>query len=156
MKLGGILTAVMVMAAPAAFGQAHGLGMAHGGAGVWHGGGGHMHGGPGRGHGGHDHFFHNHFHGHNAAWAWYYPPYWDDMGDQDTSDNESYAEAPTPDLSCGGWVAHGERYAWRPDACRSAPADPPQPALASNECSDWVWRADLHHSICKRGAYGTD
>ena len=34
-------------------------------------------------------------------------------------------------------------------------ADPPaRPAMAANECSDWIWRADLHRSVCKRQSAG--
>jgi hypothetical protein len=167
MKLGRILTTALLLAVPVAAGaqgrggmtMAHGgmVSMAHGGHGWGHSGGFH---GRGFGH----HGFHRHFDPEGVAWGWYYPyGGWSDCGDScgwgDDGDfgappqGPGYAEQPPPpEASCGGWIWHDSRYVWAPDACSyPPPADPPQAAAsASNECSDWVWRAALHHSICKR------
>ncbi len=191
MRLSGVLTTVLLLAAPVAAGaQGHGgmagghggavaVAAAHGGpgwghAGAWHGAGFHGpdfgHGfGPGFGHGfDHDHFFHGRFHDHGFVWGWY--PYWGwpdcgadgdscNWGDESDpgapSDDYGYTEGPPPpEASCGGWVRRGGRYAWAPNACSDPPpADPPRHEVASNECSDWVWRTDLHHSVCKRAAH---
>jgi len=126
------------------------------------------------GHGSHDHGFrdqggHNHFHDHGPWLGW--GPYWgwgwsdcgahgdacdwgEESGPGDPSDDYAYADGPTTDAACGAWVRRGAGYAWTRRICGGPPAaDPPaQAAVATNECSDWVWRADLHRSVCKRGS----
>lgn len=189
MKLGGILTAALLLAAPvAAVAQGHGGGMSGAGVAGGHAGtgqvsmdrGGAGHGGfRGHGFGGpghviHDHFFHDRFHDHGLFLGWSYP-FWgwpdcgaygdacdwgdesgpgassDDYGDTDTG----YVDGPPPNAACGTWLRHGAGYVWTRRVCGDPPAaDPPEhAAVATNECSDWVWRADLHRSVCRRSSH---
>jgi hypothetical protein len=141
--------------------------MVHGGA--WHGG---FRGHAGDGHGRfvHDHFFHDRFHDHGLFLGW--GPYWgwgwsdcaaygdacdwgDESGPGDASDDYGYTEGPPVNAACGTWLRHGAGYAWTRRVCGDPPAaDPPaNAAVASNECGDWVWRADLHRSVCKRSSH---
>jgi hypothetical protein len=160
MKLVGILTTVLLLAAPVAAGaQGHG-GVGAGHVGVVHTGF-HGHGVVGRG-GEFPGRFRN---GGLLLWGY---PYWgwdcaadaigcDWGGDPGASPTDVAYGGPARDPSCGAWVRRAGSYAWAPDACNDPPAaaDPPaRPAMAANECSDWVWRADLHHSVCKRQAAG--
>jgi hypothetical protein len=163
MKLVGILTTVLLLAAPVAAGaQGHGgMGAAH--VGIVHAGfHGHGHGAVGRGGD-----FRGGFRG-GGLLLWGYPYWgWDCAADSIGCDwggdagagpaDIAYGGGPAPgDPACGAWVRRAGAYAWAPDACNEPPAaaDPPRRALASNECSDWVWRADLHHSVCKQRAAG--
>jgi hypothetical protein len=201
MKLVGMLSTALLVAAPAmACAQAHG-GMAGGagrsgfsqastahGSASWGPGFGPASAGHGAGHGGrfhggrgsdrHDGGFHDRFHDHNHGvwlgwgpyWGWGWPDcgaYGDacDWGDESgpgaPSDDygftdAGYPETPSPDdAACGAWLRHGAGYAWTRRACGDPPAaDPPaHAAVAAKECGDWVWRADLHRSICKRPAH---
>lgn len=164
MKLAGVLAAALVLAAPvAATAQGHG-GAARAGVAAPAGpglatGGGHVGGfhGPGPGRGFRDRFL---------LWGW--PAWgWSDCGlygdncDWDATGQPGappagYADASmTGPAPCGAWISRAGGYAWAPDACRDPPAaadPPPHAAVASNECSDWVWRADLRRSICRRPA----
>ena len=158
MKLVGILTSVLLLAAPAAaVAQGHGgVGAAH--VGIVHPGF-HGHGGLAGRRGDFRGRFRN---GGLALWGY---PFWgwdcaadaigcDWGGDPARVPSDIAYGGPAPrDASCGAWVRRAGSYAWAPDACNDPPAaaDPPvRPAMASNECSDWVWRADLHHSVCRR------
>jgi hypothetical protein len=180
MKAGSVL-AILVLAAPAAAAaQGHGAGFG-GGFGLAVGGMGHSgvssgfgHGGshgPGRGdfrHDGfHEHGFdHHHFRDHAVAgWGWWGWPYWgwsdcgydaNGCGYQHASDDYGMTDPPAPP-PCGAWSERAGRYVWSTGPC--AAADDPPPARyaqsSANECSDWVWRADLHRSICKRPSRAT-
>jgi hypothetical protein len=166
MKLAGVLAGVLLLAVPAA---AAAQGHAGGGA-VAVG----SHGGPGAGlapGAGHLGGFHGpgpgsdrgfRFRDRFLVWGW---PYWgwSDCGlygdncDWDGPGEpgppaDGYADASmTGPPPCGAWVSRAGGYAWAPDACRESPAaaDPPHAALAAGECSDWVWRASLHRSVCR-------
>lgn len=162
MKLVGILATALLLAAPVAAGaQGHGGGLGAAHVGIVHAGP-HGHGGVGRGG-----QFHGRFRG-GGLLLWGYP-YWgwdcaadsigcDMSGDPGASPTDvAYASGAPRDPSCGAWVRRAGGYAWAPDACDEPPAaadPPPHPTMAANECSDWVWRADLHHSVCKRQAAG--
>ena len=161
MKLAGILTTVLLLAAPLAAGA-----QGHGGVGaarvsVVHTGF-HGHGVVGRG---------GEFRGrfrNGGLLLWGYPYWgWDCAADSIGCDWGGDPGGPAADIAyggpaprdpaCGAWVRRAGGYAWAPDACNDPPAaaDPPsRPAMAANECSDWVWRADLHRSVCKRQAAG--
>jgi len=200
MKLGVVLTTVLLMAAPVVVNaQAHGgagSGMAGGAghAGPGHGSMAHVaswgpgfgpssrrggigQGGGFHGHGGfdhHDHGLHDHDHDHFHGVEWGWGPYWGwgwsdcgaygdacdwggESGPGDASDDYGYTDGPTFNAACGAWLRHGAGYVWTRRACGGEPsaADPPShAAVASNECSDWVWRADLHRSVCKRATRG--
>jgi hypothetical protein len=161
MKLVGILTTALLLAAPVAAGA-----QGHGGGGAAHVGVGH----PGfHGHGGvvgRGGDFRGRFRNGGLLLGGY--PYWgwdcaadsigcDWGGDPGGPATDIAYGGPARDPSCGAWVRRAAGYAWAPDACNDPPsaADPPsRPAMAANECSDWVWRADLHHSVCKRPAAG--
>ncbi len=171
MKLAGVLTTVLLLGLPlAAAAQGHGGAArvavaAHGGPGMGHGMGhaGGFHGpGPGHGFGFRDRF-HDRFHDGLLVGGWPYWGWsgcglnvddcdWDSQGDDPGAPPAGYADASMTGPPCGGWVSRAGGYAWAPDACRDPPAaaDPPHAAIASNECSDWVWRASLHHSVCRR------
>jgi hypothetical protein len=193
MKLLGMLSAGLLLAAPvAAVAQGHGgmgggmaggaghggvtqVSMVRGGAsfGPGHGparGGFHGHGFDGHDHGFHDHGFHDHFHNHGLLLGW--GPYWgwgwpdcsaygdacswgDESSADDPSDDYGHTDGPAPNAACGAWLRHGAGYVWTRRICGDAPAaDPPShAAVASNECSDWVWRADLRRSVCKRASH---
>ncbi len=144
-----------------------GFGPATAGHGAGHGGG--FHGG--RGFDRHGRGFHDHFHGHGAWLGW--GPYWgwgwsdcgadgdtcdwgDESGPGAPSDDYGYTDGPSTEAACGAWLRHGDGYAWTRRACGDPPAaDPPAHAgVAANDCSDWVWRADLHRSVCKRASRG--
>ncbi|HEX3406321.1 MAG TPA: hypothetical protein VHS81_03705 [Caulobacteraceae bacterium] len=114
------------------------------------------------------HGFHDHDHLHGAFLGW--GPYWgwgwqgcgafgdacdwgEESGPGAPSDDYGYTDGPTSDAACGAWLRRGAGYVWTRRVCgEPAAADPPAHAVATNECSDWVWRADLHRSVCKRGA----
>ncbi len=197
MKLVGVVSTVLIAAAPVAAGaQGHGgmpgaarvgvgpVSIAHnagwgpgfGPVSAAHGAGFHGHGGFDHhdhgfhDHGSHDHG-HHHFHGHGVwwgwgpDWGWGWPgdcgPYGDacDWGEESgpgaPSDDYGYTDAPVADAACGAWLRHGGGYVWTRRVCGGdlPAADPPRAAaVASNECSDWVWRADLHRSVCRRAA----
>jgi hypothetical protein len=169
MRLGAVVTTVFLLAAPAlAAAQGHGgmglaggpghgsqmimthggVGFGHGGGwgGAWHGDGG-FHGGFGHDHFDHDHFFHGRFdhdhffHDHGVVVGWY--PYWGwDCGPY--GDDCAWGD----DHDRSRWSDDG-RYL-DPPPRGEAPADAPmRAAAASNECSDWVWRASLRRSVCK-------
>jgi hypothetical protein len=169
MKLVGVLTTVLLLATPlAAAAQGHGgaarVGVAaHVGPGMGPDRGpgmgrvGGFHGpGPGRGF-----RFRNRF----LVGGWPYVG-WSGCGlglDSDNCDGDAQDDpgAPPPGYAdasmtggppCGAWVSRAGGYGWAPDACRDPPAaaDPPHAAIASNECSDWVWHANLHRSVCRR------
>ena len=159
MKLSSILAAASLLAAPSlAAAQAHG-GIAMGGAAIsgaagahaganfgghWGAGGvagahpGAPHAGLGGGRFDHHPGFHDHFH-HRDFVALY--PYW------------GWSDCAF-DVDCG-W--HGDDPAGPTPADYVDPPGPPAGYAAAaprraevNECSDWVWRARLHRSVCKQ------
>ena len=162
----GAVTQVSMMRGGASFGPGHGPS---------HGGGFHGHGFDRHDHGFHDHdfgdhHFHDHFHDHGLFlgwgpwWGWGWPDcgangdacdWGDESGPGDPSDDYGYTDGPSPNAACGAWLRHGAGYAWTRRVCGDPPAaDPPShAAVASNECSDWVWRADLRRSVCKRASH---
>ena len=137
------------------------------------------HGGPGQGgvprggfHGqSHDHGFGRHHRFHDRRWArggWGYPyggdGDWSDCGDetdgcdsggyQRPSDDYGYADPPAP---CDGGAPHPGEYEWATSPCGPGlgEASPARRGRASaGDCSDWVWRADLRHPVCRRRASG--
>ena len=164
MKLIGVLTAALVLCAPVAAGaQVHGMGAPH--VAIVHPGGVHVRGVAFRDRDGRGRDMRGRFRGDLLLWGY---PYWGwpDCGPDAGCDWDDpglppggYAGAGGPmpaDPSCGAWVRRPGGFAWASDACGDPrAADPPaRPTLASNECSDWVWRASLHRSVCKRTVRG--
>jgi hypothetical protein len=146
MKLAGVLTTVLLLGLPlAAAAQGHGGAArvavaAHGGPGMGRGLG-HVGGFHGPGHGFHDRF-HDRFHDGFLVGGW---PYWGWSGcgiNVDDCDWDAQGDDPGPPPA--GYADASMTRA------PPAAADPPHAAIASNECSDWVWRASLHHSVCRR------
>jgi hypothetical protein len=71
------------------------------------------------------------------------------------TDERDYLDDPRapPPGRCGAWVMRGGRYVWSPGNCAADAED--SASLSDNECSDWVWRASLHRSVCRWTARGS-
>ena len=149
MRLAGIATTILLLGLPlAAAAQGHGGAArvavaAHSGPGAGPGmgrAGGFRGPGPGGGFHDRDHF-HDHFRDRFLVGGW---PYWgwSDCGlSGDNCDWDAQGDPGAPPAGYADASMHGDP---------PAAADPPHAAIASNECSDWVWRANLHHSVCRR------
>jgi hypothetical protein len=111
---------------------------------------------------GHDHDFdrQHHFHDQVAGW-WGWPTWgWDCSyanggcgGEDRASDDYGYSDPPAAP-PCGGWVSRSGRYVWSTAPCGPGEGDASvqHVSMSENECSDWVWRANLHRSVCRRPA----
>ncbi len=100
---------------------------------------------------------HIHFDDRFVAWGWgwpYWGPWQDCAYDQDgcgpyRMDDYGYTDPPAPP-PCGR-SSHAGYDEWSTAGCDAS--DPPparRVSFGENECSDWVWRPHLHHSVCKR------
>jgi hypothetical protein len=173
MKLCNLLIAASLLAAPVAAGAQ--------GVGAGHMGGGHgvvaasVRAGAARGVGlrGGGFRHRGRFRGGALLWGWYDYPLWAVSSDcaypgvvagceEDAAYDVSAARdrgrySADPLAACGGWVQRAGRFVWLANACGAdakAPSPARRAAASANECSDWVWRADLRHSVCKRPAAG--
>ena len=143
MKLVGILATALIAAAPAVAGAQGlgGMGAAH--VGIVHAGvHGHRHGAVGHGVAGRGVFerrsdFRGRFRDGALLLAGY--PFWGWDCAVGAIDCNEGVEPGAP------WPGYGAPLR---DATAADPA--PKPTMTADECSDWVWRADLRHSVCRR------